>query len=147
MDRVPRRSRERTRHTTPVGNREDSVVQQQFKEDCDINIIVRNFKRSGTLDHINHTRARYGDFTKGADYAEAHQAIQDADSAFGRLSAKIRTRFANDPALLLDFVADEANDEEGRELGLYPPVAVQPEKTTAPPPETPAKPTPIEGGE
>jgi phage internal scaffolding protein len=58
-------------------------------------------------------------------YHEMQNVIADANSAFASLPATVRARFENDPAKYIEFVSDENNLEEARELGMLSPEAVE----------------------
>lgn len=94
-----------------------SRTQQQFKSECDINTILERFNVTGQLP-ITGLQPQFGDFSGITDYHSALNAVIAAQEAFDALPAKVRARFANDPAAFVDFCSDEANLEEMRELGL-----------------------------
>lgn len=100
---------------------EESMTQQQFKAECDINQVLAKFQRTNVLDHINKHGARYGDAT-AFDYQEALNIKIAADQVFSELPSKIRNRFNNDPAEYLAFFEDPENREEGVLLGLLEPI-------------------------
>ena len=52
------------------------------------------------------------------DYADAQQLVIDANNAFANLPSRLRDRFANDPAKLLDFLSRKENLDEAISLGL-----------------------------
>lgn len=95
-----------------------SMTKQSFKDECDINVIMKRYEASGILPGMERAgQARYLDCT-GVDYVEAMRVVADAKSAFGELPARLRDRFENDPAKLIAFLEDGRNLEEARELGL-----------------------------
>lgn len=100
-----------------------SLAQQHMKEECDINYIVERFGVTGQLPVVPVNTPTYGDFTGIGDYRQALDAVMAADDAFMQLPAKVRERFNNDPAELVDFVSDFRNRSEAIELGLIPPPA------------------------
>lgn len=113
-------------------------TKQSFKDECDINTIIRRFLKTGMLDYANKHEPRYGD-TTGIEYTMAMQTVAAAKSIFNDLSAELRSRFENEPAKFLDFVNDEKNREEAQKLGLLKPVAAPIEQPATPPaPEAPA---------
>ena len=115
---------------------EPTLAQQNFKDECDINYIVRQFGLTGELPG-KPLSPQYGDFTGVLDYHSAVNAVLAAQDDFMELPAQLRSRFNNDPAELIDFLGLEKNREEAIKLGL---VAVKPISV----PETPigeAKPT------
>lgn len=96
---------------------EDNRTQQQFKEESDINEIVRRFGLTGEMPD-NPRVPQYGDFEEVTDFQSAMNAVRQAEEGFMELPADVRARFANDPQRLMDFLADEANRDEARKLGL-----------------------------
>lgn len=113
---------------------EQGRTKQSMADECDINIMMRKYQKSGIEPAINRYAATFGDFTGVTDFQTAQIQIQEAEEAFYSLGSKVRTRFDNDPAKLLAFMEDPANDAESIELGLTeaPP---KPEPIPAPTPE------------
>ena len=94
-----------------------SLTQQHFKDETDINNILRQFNITGLLPD-QPLSPRYGDFTGIGDYHGALNAVIAAEDQFMALPATLRARFENDPAQLIDFLADENNRSEAEKLGL-----------------------------
>ena len=97
-----------------------SLAQQHFKEECDINHIVRMFGVTGLLPE-NTLSPRYGDFTGISDYKTALDRVILAEEQFMSLPAHIRARFENDPNNLIEFLNNEENRSEAENLGLVEP--------------------------
>ena len=95
---------------------EPTLAQQHFKDECDINYILKTFGVEGLA--VNPLQPRYGDFTDVVDYHSALNAVIAAEDEFMALPANIRTRFDNDPAKLIDFLENDANRTEAENLGL-----------------------------
>lgn len=95
----------------------ESMAQQQFKEECDINTIVERFGLTGDLPE-NLRLPVSGDFTGVVDFKTAMDAVSQAQSAFNELPAQLRARFENDPQRLMRFLENDKNREEAVELGL-----------------------------
>lgn len=112
----------------------ESKTKQSFKQECDINTILGNYRTQGFTNHINLNRPVYGDFAGEADYLEAMTSIIRANEVFDALPARIRARVENDPAKLIAFVADPDNEAELRELGLVNAITENPEGTILDPP-------------
>lgn len=105
------------------------LTQQSAKDECDINLIVEAAKRGADLSQrLSGRTPMYGDFTGLPDYREALLMVTKAREMFMGLDAFVRERFGNDPARLLDFLADDRNRDEAVKLGLVepPPVADPP---------------------
>jgi len=116
---------------------EPTLAQQQFKAECDINNILKQFNVTGLLPQ-KAVSPRYGDFSGIMDYHSALNAVIDAEDEFMTLPADLRKRFDHDPAALVEFLADENNRDEAVKLGLVDP---SPAAIAA------EIPTPSEGGE
>ena len=94
-----------------------SRTKQSFRDECDINNILRKFNVTGQLP-VGSVQPEYGDFSGVTDYQSALNAVMAAQDSFFALPAKIRSRFDNDPALFVEFASDEANKDEMKALGL-----------------------------
>jgi len=94
-----------------------TLAQQHFKDECDINNILRQFNVTGLLPEAP-LAPRYGDFSGITDYHTAMNAVIAAEDGFMALPADLRARFQNDPAQLIDFLSDENNRQEAENLGL-----------------------------
>ena len=103
-----------------------SLAQQHFKDECDINNILRQFNVTGLLPE-NSLSPRYGDFTGISDYHTAINRVIAAEDEFMSLPAQLRARFNNDPAQLIEFLDTPENLKEAISLGLVNP---QPEEVT-----------------
>jgi len=94
-----------------------SLAQQHFKDECDINNILRQFNVTGLLPEST-LSPRYGDFTGITDYHSALNQVIAAENEFMGLPAQIRSRFDNDPAKLIEFLDNPENLNEAKTLGL-----------------------------
>lgn len=114
--------------------RPTSRTKQSFKDECDINTIVRRFGVTGQLPQG--VRApTYGDFVDVHDFRSAMDAVVLARESFDSMPSAVRARFSNNPALFVDFCSNSENLPELRKMGLAPP---------APPPATPVA-SPVSG--
>ena len=94
-----------------------SRTKQSFKEECDINTILKRFNITGQVP-VGPLQPQYGDFSGVIDYQTALNAVIAAQDSFNALPATLRNRFANDPAAFVDFCSDESNRQEMIRLGL-----------------------------
>lgn len=102
---------------------DDTLAQQSFKDECDINTIVRRFGVTGQ--HPSGVRMpTYGDFTNVVDFHSAMNAVAQAKESFDAMPAEVRARFNNDPAQFVEFCSKEENKDEAVKLGLVDPAAV-----------------------
>jgi phage internal scaffolding protein len=106
---------------------DDSLTQQQFRDESDINNIVDRFMKTGHLpDPVS--MPQYVDYEGVFDFQSAMNVVRQADENFMRMDAKVRARFHNSPQEFLEFFADPANSEEAVRLGL----AVPPPRESPP---------------
>lgn len=116
----------------------DGLTQQHFKEECDINNILRNY--SPPLNNI--PPPVFGDFTT-SDLMSAYDIVRRASNDFDALDSNIRARFNNNPLELMQFLENEKNREEAIQLGLL----VAPQQVVDIPVDNPdlVSPEPAEG--
>ena len=92
-------------------------TQQQFKEESDINEIVRRFGLTGQVpEGVGIPMS--GDFTDVSDFHTAMNMVRTAEAEFMKLPAEVRARFSNDPGAVIQFLDDPANLDEAVRLGL-----------------------------
>lgn len=113
-------------------------AKQSFKQRCDVNRIVKNYERTGVIDHGVTAVGRFLEISENLDFQHAMNVVIAAQDAFAALSPELRRRFDNDPAQFVAFVGDPANQQEAESLGLVD----KPAPAEAPPaaPEPPEKP-------
>lgn len=99
------------------GDPKNSVTQQSFKDECDINEIVRRFGLTGEMPG-DFAMPVSGDFTGVIDFQSAMNLVVAAQEEFMRVPADVRARFNNDPARLMAFLEDGRNYDEALKLGL-----------------------------
>lgn len=99
-------------------------TQQQFKDQCDINNILKSYQETGTINHLNPNKALFTEFMEipTHDFLDAMNIVAYAKSSFEQLPAHVRSRFENDPAKLVEFCNNPNNLDEAIKLGL----AIQP---------------------
>lgn len=97
---------------------EQTMAQQHFKDECDVNNILRKYETTGLLTHVANGTPSYGDFSSVLDFQHAQNILIAAQDAFDALPASLRKRFDNDPAVMLEFIENPDNREEAEKLGL-----------------------------
>lgn len=123
-------------------------VQQHFKDESDINHIVRKMNQ-GQMPLGNSGQPQYLNLNNDMSYHDMLNQVTETKQAFDSLPAKIRGRFNNNPKNMVDFFSDKKNTEEAITLGLIPrppeaektPVVINPTdapKTSETPPEAPS---------
>lgn len=109
-----------------------SLTVQSPTEEVDINKIMARISKGQTVLTSQGTPF-YGDVSDFDGLQDALIKVQDAEDLFMQYPADLREKFDNDPSLLVDFLADEANRSEAEALGLI---------NKRPPPEAVAPPSP-----
>lgn len=135
---------EYTRQITPVGT--ESRTKQSFKDDCDINLIVKRHASTGLWDHLAPVPPTFGDFSGSTELLHAIELVEAADASFSKLPAEVRRLCDNQAVNLLSGLADEQSYEmlvEAGLPGLKSRLAEPPEAPAEPP--APAEPEPDEG--
>lgn len=99
----------------------EGMTQQDFKEECDVNNIVKRYADTGLWSQSLRpptSTPMFGDFTTVPEFFEAQNIIAKASEHFASLPSEVRFRFNNDPAQLLAFVSDPKNTDEAIALGI-----------------------------
>jgi len=115
---------------------EPTMAQQQFKDECDINVIAERFGLTGQLP-VNGRMATYADFEGVHDFQTAMNTVRHAQEAFMQLPALIRERFGHNPQKFVEFCSNPANLDEARKLGLVPSPPIPASQPAADPPPSP----------
>jgi len=92
-------------------------TKQAFRDECDINILLKRYAKSGGLPLESKTKL-YGDFSSVPTYMEACDIVARAEEQFMALDANIRARFQNNAAEFLGFCTNPQNLDEMVKLGL-----------------------------
>jgi len=116
--------------------KDKSMTQQQFAKDADINTILAKVERTGLVP-LRGGQPYYGDFTKVSNFHTMQATVAAVMQDFMGLPADLRQRFQNDPATLLEWIADPKNLVEAVKLGL------RPKEDLPPPPPPQEKPEPV----
>lgn len=144
-EKLVKRSRERRRVGTEV--KDKSLTHQSARDEVDIKRILARGIMPPDPEQLT-----FADVSEGMDFRTMMDTVASVHNSFSMLPSETRSRFHNDPAKLLDFVADPENEDEAIKLGLLPkpeipqPVEdqqVKPDKPAAPaqdgdPPSTPS---------
>lgn len=95
-----------------------SKTKQSFRDECDINNIMKRYEKDGLIAHVNRYSGQYGDFGDAPLFQDAMNKVIAAEEMFMSLPAAVRTRFKNDPGAFIAFATDEKNRDEMKRLGL-----------------------------
>lgn len=119
-----------------IENTEPTLTKQCFREECDINNILKKYNRqmSGNFFETNagYFNGLFDDVSAVPDYQSALHQMSEARGVFEAMPSNVRRRFNNDPAEMLDFLSNSANRDEASSLGF-----LVPPPPASPPPATP----------
>ncbi len=87
---------------------DDGRTKQAFKDETDINQIMKRAQVTGTISHINKYEGRYGDFAN-FDFLGNQLMIAQAQTIFDELPPEMRNEFNNSPQEFFEFANDPAN--------------------------------------
>lgn len=113
-----------------------SRTQQNFKDECDINVIMRKYSDLDTVPKGVRI-PQYGDFSGVSDYHSAANALALARESFDAMPARVRAKFKNDPEAFVEFCSAPENGDELVALGLADRRPVAPPVAPVAPPGAP----------
>lgn len=100
----------------------DGKTRQEFADECDINVLLAQYEKTGVLSHFNQGQPDYFDATSVPDLQESLDIVRRAEQAFMTLPAKVRAEFENDPLKFVAFAEKPDNLEQMRAWNLAPPI-------------------------
>lgn len=81
-------------------------TKDSFKDECDINEIMKRYKRNGQLPALVAREPRFGDFSNAMEYQDALNVVLTAQRQFDALPAAVRAECFNNPEVFLEKVQD-----------------------------------------
>lgn len=97
---------------------EKTLTQQQFKDEQNVNNIVKKYGVAAFTDQTQYLSQQFADIANLNDFHAAQNLILSIEDSFMSLPAEVRKEFHNDPAALVSFVADKNNLQKAIDLGL-----------------------------
>ena len=91
---------------------EDGRTKQSFKDSTDINKILYQAQRTGTISHLQAHGGIYGDFSDIDDLLTAHARLERGKEVFDQLPSEIKREFDQDVGAFFRFVNDPANKDD-----------------------------------
>lgn len=112
----------------PVDYHDDtpSMTRQEFKDECDINILMTQYERNGALPSMNAKEPSYFDASAVPDFRAALDQAREAEEAFMRVPAALRKELDNDVYRFVEYCQDPANVDTLRKYGLVDPAPQEP---------------------
>lgn len=94
----------------------DGRTKQAFKDETDINKILKKAQRAGTLSHLERHGAYYADVSDVDDLLTAYNRVERAEEVFQDLPSEVRREFNNSWSEFFRCVNSPANAGRLREL-------------------------------
>lgn len=104
----------------------ESHVDQSYKDECDINRIMRRYEKDPNAAVPQVDGASYLDVSEVGSFFEAQLLVKRGEAAFAALDSRVRERFHNSAVELMQFLDDPNNEKEARKLGILKPVEPAP---------------------
>lgn len=98
-----------------------SRTKQSFRDECDVNKIVKRFNQVNACDFVTKFGSpggNFADLTSVPDLRESFDVVERAQTAFSSLPSALRKRFSFSPQVFVDFCLNPANSAELQQLGL-----------------------------
>lgn len=101
----------------PDPEKEPSMCQPQFQDECNINKIMAKYHNNmNAIPDFN--PGVFGDFSNAQDYQSCLHTLMEADRQFMSLPSAVRKEFDNDPQRLVEFLSKPENAQKAFDLGL-----------------------------
>lgn len=119
------------RLATPFYTKGESLTQQHFKDECDIDKIIAKHDSTGLISHVARGVGQYGDYSEINEYREALELVDSANQSFMEIPSNIRKMFNNNAGEFFEFATNPDNLEKMIELGLAPSPAPEIEESSS----------------
>lgn len=96
---------------------DESLTEQSHKEQTDINLILKDYRRTGFIAHAKKHQGQYDDVS-AVDFQNAMDTIANTKSMFEALPSAIRAEFGNDTISFLNYVQNPANASVLEQRGI-----------------------------
>lgn len=108
---------------------EGGRTRQEFADECDINVLLARYEKTGVLNHYSQVEPVYMDLSSVPDLQESLVVMREAERAFMTLPAQVRREFDNDAVKFVEYAQNPENIDKMREWKLAPPLPVEPPPT------------------
>ncbi len=94
------------------------VAKQAMRDECDVNLIMAKFVKTGFISHVAAGLPSYVDVSELSSYREAIEHVRSVEGYFAGLPANVRSRFGNDAVAFMEYLDSGASEDDLRALGL-----------------------------
>ncbi len=91
---------------------------QSGKDQCDINLIMATFTKTGMLTHVASGLPVFADVSEVPDYAAAIANVRAVEEYFAGLPPAVRARFENSGVEFMAYLEAGNDEDDLRKLGL-----------------------------
>jgi hypothetical protein len=93
------------------------LTEQSHKDQCDINLILADYTKTGFIAHAKQNQGTYDDVS-AVDFQTAMVTVANVKSLFEGLPSQVRKEFQHDPTYFLKYVQDPANAKMLEQRGI-----------------------------
>lgn len=93
-------------------------TKQSMKDECDINLIVATYVKTGFLSHVAKGLPTYVDVSELTDYRSALEHVRSVEDYFKGFPALVRAHFGNDAVAFMEYLETDPSREDMEEIGL-----------------------------
>ncbi len=93
-------------------------AKQSMKDECDVNLIVARFTKTGLISHVSEGVPMFVDVAELGDYRSVIEQVRKVDEYFSGLPAEVRSEFSNDASRFMEYLESGASAEDLMKLGL-----------------------------
>lgn len=99
-------------------SKDEPITEQHHAETMDINDLVARYTPKELNDLALNVEQNFMDLTQFDDFQATMNDVARAKTEFEKMPAKIKNKFDNNPARLIQFLGDDKNRAHAEELGL-----------------------------
>lgn len=93
------------------------MTEQAHKDTCDINRILKDYQKTGFIEHSKKHEGQYDDVSS-MDFESAMNTVANVKSMFEGLPSTYRSQFGNNPSNFLEFVQNPDNHAQMQQMGI-----------------------------
>lgn len=105
------------RHKGSTIDTGEGLTEQSHAQECDINYILKDYKRTGFIKHAKQHEGKYDDISV-QDFQDAMFKVTEAQNMFNALPGQVKKDFGQSPAQFLEFVQNPENVSKLEKLGI-----------------------------
>ena len=100
----------------PIG--EFSMTQTQFKDECNINSIMKKYHQGFAITHLNKQVPEWGDFGGVTNMQDALDLVREGETEFMAMNSSVRAAANHDPVQFIEMMGSDEGQQELHAAGL-----------------------------